>query len=260
MDEQPRWLVETKWILSSVLTWLAILVVFWTLVGIWGTSLASDATSQNGSYGVATDRTGNVLTLAIIMPLVASIFLLWYVVAGVVSCRLLVPTFAALPPRTVGVACTTWAIGIGALSVYSDPLAKVLFTACGVAWGLLMPLPRKTALDYGPLAGGAIVGLGLTATSWTQGGLTVAVIWTAWRLYRRHSLEVTVTAACAAVLPAILVLHDLGSVGNELATQMTTIQIVVLVALAVAGAVMALRTRRSGEAAPTNTVEANPES
>jgi hypothetical protein len=244
MDEQPRWRTESRWILSSIFTYLAILVVFWGLVGIWGSYLATQATSDYSR--IAIDRVGNVLTLAMIMPLALAIFLFWYVLAGVVGFRLLVPTFAGLPPRAVGIACTTWAIGLGAMSVFPDPLAKVQITITGMVWGLLMPLPGKSLLGYGPLAGSAVIGLGFVGLS-TWGGLAAAIIWTLWRLRKGHALDAAVTAAFAASLPAVLVVHDWQSIGGSRDAALNALQVGALLAVAVAGTVLAVARRPQGQ-------------
>jgi hypothetical protein len=236
MTEQPRWLVETKWTLSSAFTILAILAVFWGLTALGGSYVTPPSTSQQLS---ANDRLGMVLTWAMVLPVALIVLLPLYFLAGLLAFRLLVPTFAGVPPRLVGVLCTIWGVGMGALYLFPDPLPRLELTTAGAIWGLLMPLPNKTLLDYGPVPGGVVIGLGLATLSWTPGGLIVTVIWTAWRLYRRHAWEVVATGLTAASLPGLLVLRDPSSIAHGTSTAVAALLIAMLLALAVGAMVMA---------------------
>jgi hypothetical protein len=238
MQDQPGWLTEIKWILSAVFAMLAILVLFWGLTATWG-SITAPREAQ-GPAASGADYIGNVLTWAIVGPMWLITILPLYCLGSLLGFRLMVPTFAGLPARLVGVVSTTWPIGLGALYVFADPLGKLLITAIGVAWGLLIPLPRKTLLEYGPVIGGFFIGVGFIALSWwVPGNLTCAVIWTAWRLYKRQAEEVLVTAICAASLPGIVALRDLSSVGHGMAVAFATLQVMLLLAIAIAAAIMA---------------------
>lgn len=246
MEEEPKWMIETKWILSAVATLLAILVVFWGLIGVWGSFATALSPSQSLSSFGGQDRIRDVLGMAIDLPIRLIVILPLYFLGALLGFRLLVPTFAGVPPRLVGTICTTWPIALGAVYAFADPLGILLITGTGVAWGLLMPLPRKNLLDYGPLVGGAIIGLAFAPIAYIV-GLLPAIIWTAWRLYRRHAEEVIVTAFCAALLPGILALHDLSSAGHGLPAAFTVIQIVMLLAIGIAGAIMStFRQTREG--------------
>jgi hypothetical protein len=238
MRDQPGWLTEIEWFLSAVFTVLAIMVVFWGLAATWGTITTPRDFQSSLS---AADRIGEILTWAIVGPILLVFWLPLYFLAGLLGFRLLVPTFAGVPARLVGVICTTWAIGLGAVYAYPDPLGKVLITSIGVAWGLLMPLPRKTLLDYGPVIGGLFIGLGFIALSWWfPGNLTCAVVWTGWRLYKRHAEEVVVTAMGAASLPGLVAVRDLSSVTHGPAVVFATMQVVLLLAIAIAAAFMSI--------------------
>jgi hypothetical protein len=244
MEEEPKWITETKWILSAFAAMLAVLVVFWALAGLAGGLAQNLSGSQDvsplGSSAGPQDGFGDYLFVVLIAPTILIVRLPLYFLAALVGFRLLVPTFAGVEPRVVGVLCTVWAIGLGAVTNFADPLGIVLITIMGAACGLAMPIPKKSLLEaYGPYIGGAVAGLALASVAWLGIGLPLGIVWTAWRLYKRHPEEATTTALFAAVLPAILALHDLGSSSHDLSTAFTTIQIVVLLAIAFAGFVMA---------------------
>jgi len=90
---------------------------------------------------------------------------------------------------------------------------------------------------YGPVVGGAIAGLAFGSFAQPSLGLEVAIVWCAWRLYRRHLDEVAATAIAAALVPAILAAHDLPALRFTGQAVYVTTEIAVLLALATAALV-----------------------
>ena len=233
MNEQPRWLVEVRWLLSAVFSLLAVLVVCLIIAEVWDSSFTTQAADQAKDV-VGSDRLAGILTAGLLLPLYFLVWPFWFVLAGILGFRLLVPTFAGIPPRLVGVVCCTWGLGLGALNIFPDPLARVFLVLVAVLWGLLTPFPVKSLLAYGPWIGGAVIGLGFAALA-QQGVLPVAALWCAWRLYKKRGEEVVATGFMAAFLPGLLVLRHLDQVTDSAATAMIALMVVVLVAEAAAG-------------------------
>ena len=83
---------------------------------------------------------------------------------------------------------------------YGDASSALWFGAIGGVWAFTMPLPSKSLLTHGNVVGGIIAGLAFSSFSFAQPqlGLEAAILWCAWRLYRRHMDEVAATAIAAA--------------------------------------------------------------
>ena len=110
------------------------------------------------------------------------------------------------------------------------------FGAIGVVWAFTMPLPSKSLLTHGNVVGGIIAGLAFSSFSFAQPqlGLEAAILWCAWRLYRRHMDEVAATAIAAAFVPAILAAHDLPALHFTGQAVLLTTEVAILMGIAAA--------------------------
>jgi len=222
--DRDWWLTELKFWLSAFASLMAILVVFAAADGV---SLAIRDTTNH-------DRIGEAIAWTLITPLARAQQFAPFFLGSFLGFRLLVPTFAGVAPRTVAVVVVTWPLAFAGFASYGDPSGALWFGAIGVVWALVMPLPRKNLLVYGPIVAGVIAGLAFGAFALPNDGLFFAIIWCAWRLYRRHMDEVAATAIASALVPAVLALHDLPSMVHGGQAAYTTTEIAVLLALATA--------------------------
>ena len=230
MKEEASWLTELKWWLSALTTLMPLLLVFGAIA-----TLGILATTEVGG---ANDRYGIVIDSALYFPIYVPVVLFPFVGSALLGVRLLVPTFAGMPPRPVAIVMATWPLVLGAALVWTDPLGVLFFGALGVVWALMMPLPRKSLLAGDSIRDAAIVGLAFTAlTGLREQGILMAIMWCAWRLYRNKSLEVAVTAACAAVMPVLLIVSELRTPSQGGVTSGFVVEVLILAGLVVAGLV-----------------------
>jgi ABC-type transport system involved in multi-copper enzyme maturation permease subunit len=230
MDEeeikpQDSWLIEIKWWLSAIMTLMPVLLVAGVISSL-GVLALVNVEGVSDRYSIVI---GGALRWAAVVPL----YLAAFMVSALLGCRLLVPTFAGAPPRGVAVVMATWPLALGAGLVWSQIAGVFLFAAIGVAWALMMPLPRKSLLATDSLRDAAIVGLAFSTLVVWQGPLW-AIMWCAWRLYRNKPLEVAVTAACAAIMPILLILSELRNSQGSV-TGGFVVEVLILLALVVAG-------------------------
>jgi hypothetical protein len=180
------------------------------------------------------DRIAEAIAWTLGSPLPRAEQLAPFFLGSFIGFRLLVPTLAGAPPRLVALIVVTWPLAFAGLFLYASISSGLWFGAIGVAWAFTMPLPRKSLLVYGPVVGGAIAGLAFGAFAQPSLGLEVAIVWCAWRLYRRHLDEVAATAIAAALVPAMLAAHDLPTLHFTGQAVYVTTEIAILLALATA--------------------------
>ena len=60
-------------------------------------------------------------------------------------------------------------------------------------------------------------------------------MWCAWRLYKNKSVEVAVTAACAALMPILLILTELRDPSQATITSGFVVEVALLLGLILAG-------------------------
>jgi len=225
--DREWWLAELNFALSCFAALMAVLLVF---AAVDGVSLAIRDTANN-------DRIAEAIAWTLGSPLPRAEQLAPFFLGSFIGFRLLVPTLAGAPPRVVAVIVVTWPLAFAGFFLYASLSSAIWFGAIGVAWALLMPLPSKSLLVYGPVVGGAIAGLAFGSFAQPSLGLEVAIVWCAWRLYRRHLDEVAATAIAAALVPAILAAHDLPALRFTGQAVYVTTEIAVLLALATAALV-----------------------
>jgi hypothetical protein len=221
--DREWWLTELKFGISAFASLMAVLMVFGAVDGV---SLAIRIP--------APDRIREAIGWTLVTPLARAEQFAPFFLGSFLGFRLLVPTFAGMRPRIVAVIVVTWPLAFAGLSSYGDPSSALWFGAIGVVWALVMPLPSKDLLVYGPIGGGAIAGLAFGALALPNDGLFFAIIWCAWRLNRRHMGEVAATAIAAALVPGLLALYDLPSVLHTGNGAYSTIEIAILIAMATA--------------------------
>jgi hypothetical protein len=221
--DREWWLPELQFGVSAFASLMAILMVF---AAVEGVSLAIRIP--------APDRIGEGIAWTLGTPLARAQQFAPFFLASFVGFRLLVPTFAGVAPRTVAVVVVTWPLVFAGFVSYGDLSSVLYFGAIGIVWALVMPLPSKNLLVYGPIIGGAIAGLAFGAFALPNDGLLFAILWCAWRLYRRHMDEVAATAIAAGFVPAVLALHDMPSMHFTGQAVYTTTEIAVLLAIATA--------------------------
>jgi hypothetical protein len=227
MNEEDAWLSETKWWLSAITTLMPILLVFGALAAAVGVVAETDVGGVSGRYDI-------IIQGALTWPPYVPITLAPFVVSALLGCRLLVPTFAGIQPRPVAIVMATWPLALGSALIWRDVLGVVFFTAIGVIWALTMPLPKKSLLAGASIKDAAVVGLAMSALVLVQGTL-VAIMWCAWRLYKNKSVEVAVTAACAALMPILLILTELRDPSQATITSGFVVEVALLLGLILAG-------------------------
>jgi hypothetical protein len=233
------WLSELTHALSAFAALMAVLLVFAAVDGV------SLAIRDSGNP----DRIAEALAWTLGTPLPRAEQLAPFFLGSFIGFRLLVPTLAGAPPRTVAVIVVTWPLAFAGFFLYGDASSLLWFGAIGVAWALVMPLPRKNLLVYGPVVGGIIAGLAFGSFAQPSLGLEVAIVWCAWRLYRRHLDEVAATAIAAAFVPAVLAAHDLPAMRFTGQAVYVTTEIAILLALATAALLFSQSTAESTETA-----------
>jgi hypothetical protein len=221
--DRDWWLPELQFGVSAFASLMAVLMVFGAVDGV---SLAIRIPPP--------DRIGEAIAWTLVTPLARAEQFAPFFLGSFLGFRLLVPTFAGVRPRIVAVIVVTWPLAVAGFASYGDLSSALWFGAIGVVWALVMPIPRKNLLVYGPIGGGAIAGLAFGAFALPNDGLFFAIIWCAWRLHRRHMDEVAATAIAAALVPGLLALHDLPSVLHTGNAAYATIEIAILLALAAA--------------------------
>jgi hypothetical protein len=225
--DREWWLAELNFALSCFAALMAVLLVFCSAEGV-----AQAIRDQSNP-----DRIGAAFAVSLGTPLARAELFAPFMLGSFVGFRFLVPTFAGAPPRVVAAIVVTWPLVFAGFFEYGDPLIGLWFGAIGLAWGLTMPLPSKNLFVYGPVVGGAIVGLAFGALAQPSLGLEVAILWCALRLYQRHMDEVAATAIAAALVPGLLALHDLPAARFTGNSVYLTTEIAILLALATAALV-----------------------
>jgi hypothetical protein len=238
--DREWWLSELNFALCAFASLMAVLLVF---AAIDGVSLAIRDTA-NG------DRIGEAIAWTLGSPLPRAEQLAPFFLGSFIGFRLLIPTLAGAPPRAVAVIVVTWPLAFAGFFLYGSLSSALWFGAIGVAWALVMPLPSKTLLVYGPVVGGIIAGLAFGSFAQPSLGLEVGIVWCAWRLYRRHLDEVAATAIAAAFVPGVLALHDLPSMRFTGDAVYVTTEVAILMALAAAALLLSdLKTEPTDETA-----------
>ena len=225
---ESSWMTELRWWLSASATLMPILLVFGALAAGVGVVFAADL------GGVS--RYDVVIQGALTWPPYVPITLAPFLISALLGCRLLVPTFAGVPPRPVAIVMASWPIMLGAGLVWGDLFGVVFFAAIGVIWALTMPLPRKSLLaaDGNPIRDGIIIGLAFSALVLAQGTL-IAIMWCAYRLYKGNAAEVIATAACATLMPILLVVYVANNPSSGGVTSGFVVEVAILLGLIVAG-------------------------
>jgi hypothetical protein len=201
MHEERTWRRELTWWLSALLALLAVLV---PVAAVEGAGRAIADTN-------ATDTLNEALGWAAVLPLQWALSYWPFFVSGMLSCRLLVPTFLGVQPRLVTAVFCTAAAAFGAYITTLDWLNTVVFGGAALVWSQAIPLPLRDICAYRPAIAGLIVGLGLAALLNAADSALIAILWGCWRLYRDHPIEVAVTSVCVAALPILLIADDAGA-------------------------------------------------
>ena len=225
--DREWWLAELTFALSAFAALMAVLFVFAAVDGI---SLAIRDTA-NG------DRVAEAIAWTLVTPTQwLNVPFAQFFLASFLGFRLLVPTFAGAPPRTVAAVVVVVPLAFAGFINYGDISSALWFGAIGFVWAFAMPLPRKSLLAHGNIAGGIIAGLAFSSFSFAQPqlGLEAAILWCAWRLYRRHMDEVAATAIAAAFVPAVLAAHDLPSLHFTGQAVLLTTEVAILMGIAAA--------------------------
>jgi hypothetical protein len=232
--DRDWWRPELQFCVSALASLLAVLLVLGAIESVAHaiTILVSDLVGGAHTWNLVPDRIGEALAWTLVSPLARVQQFALFLVGAFLGFRLLVPTFAGAPPRAVAVVVVACPLAFMGLATYGDISNALWFGAIGAVWALVMPLPSKNLLVYGPIVGGLIAGLAFGALARPSDGLFFAIVWCAWRLYRRHMNEVAATAIAATVVPGLLALHDLSSVLNTGQGVYTTIEISILMAIA----------------------------
>jgi hypothetical protein len=238
--DRDWWRHELQFCVSAFASLMAVLLVFGAVESVAHaiTILVSDLAGGAHTWTLVPDRIGEALAWTLFSPLARVEQFAVFFLGSFLGFRLLIPTFAGAPPRAVAVVVVTWPLAFMGLAIYGDLSNALWFGAIGAVWALVMPLPSKNLLVYGPIVGGLIAGLAFGAFAQPSDGLFFAIVWCAWRLYRRHMNEVAVTAVAAALVPGLLALHDLPSVLNTGQGAYVTIEIAILMAIATAALVL----------------------
>jgi len=222
--DREWWGTELQIGLTAFACLMAVLIVFSAVDGVF---LALQHTTNP-------DRIGEALAWTLVTPVHRlNVPFAQFFLASFLGFRLLVPTFAGAPPRAVAVVVVTWPLAFAGLVNYGNLSNALWFGAIGVSWALILPLPKKNLLTYGPIIAGIIAGLAFGSFAQPSVGLEVAIIWCAWRLYRRHLDEVAATSIAAAFLPAAVAVHNPAAMFTGPAVYTTTL-IAILLALATA--------------------------
>jgi hypothetical protein len=231
MTEERSWRVEIKWWISAFAALLATLAIFALILAVF--SLATTSQADLAKAGI-TDPLGDAIGKAMMWPIAEVFAFPAFMLAAALAFRLLVPTFAGVPPRTMAMIVMSWPIGLGSLVVSSDVPFSLFLVAIAIVWALVIPMPKRTVLTDNPVKGGIIVGLTLGALSPIL-TLILAIVWCALRLYRRKSLEVAATAMCAAIVPALFLASQLRQGTRGANAVEITIEVLILAALSLAG-------------------------
>jgi hypothetical protein len=226
MSLDRDWRAELLWGLSCFLSLMATLVPVAAAQGVYGARYAG-----LGMFEQAVGWT-------IVAP-IQILFAFWpFYASGALSTRLLVPLFAGAHPRAVTSVFCTGAVVLGVWITTMDPLSVLAYGGAALVWALIMPLPLKDLLSYGPAAGGLIIGLGTAAVLNIFDGMFVTIIWSCWRLYRDRYTEVWVVAPLVAALPLMEVLIDPRSAFTSSYHLYVTMEIALLLVLAMAAIVL----------------------
>src|ERR1700690_2293857 len=121
--QEDSWLTELKWWLSALATLMPILLVFGAVATL-GILATTDVVGVSDSYGVTIDS-------AVSWPLYVPLILFPFLASALLGCRLLVPTFAGIPPRCVTVVMAMWPLAIGALLEWGDIVGFLFFGVMG---------------------------------------------------------------------------------------------------------------------------------
>jgi hypothetical protein len=230
MQEERTWRRELTWWLSASLALLAVLVPVAAVEGV-RRALADPN---------AADALNVALGWALVLPLQGALKYWPFFVSGMLSCRLLVPTFLGVHPRVVTAVFCTAAAAFGAYVTTLDWLNTVVFGGAAFVWSQALPLPLRDVLAYRPAIAGLIVGLGLAALLHDADVALVAILWGCWRLYRDHPIEVAVMSACVAVLPLLLIADDPGGAMATTTGIYHVLETALLLCLTVGGVVLGL--------------------
>ena len=236
MDSDRKWRPELKWWLSSFAALLAALLIFSLIKAVL--SLATINLTDLAVAGV-TDPYGGVIGDAVVWSISALVVLWAFLLAAALSFRLLVPTFAGVPPRTVAMVVTTLPVALGAQLVGQDLANTIFFAGVGILWALMMPMPKKTLLSDDPVIGGAIVGLAFGAFAGVV-LIEFAIAWCVIRLLRGKTIEATATAICAAMMPALFLATQLPHASLSGNAIYVMVEVMVLGVLALIGFVRSM--------------------
>src|ERR1035437_4213433 len=110
MTEERSWRVEIKWWISAFAALLATLAVFALILAV-----ISLATARRADLTAAdiTDPLGDAIGKAMMWPIAEVLNFPAFMFAAALAFRLLVPTFAGVPPRTMAMIVMSWPIGLG---------------------------------------------------------------------------------------------------------------------------------------------------
>jgi hypothetical protein len=227
--DREWWLAELNFALSAFAALMAVLLVFAAVEGV------SKAITDTANP----DRIAEAIAWTLVTPQAWAVQFAPFFLGSFIGFRLLVPTLAGAPPRTVALLVVTWPLAFAGFFEYGNLSSGIWFGAMGVAWGLVIPLPSKNLLAYGPVLAGILAGLAFSSFSFAQPklGLEAAIVWCAWRLYRRHFDEVAATAIAAVFVPAVLAAHDLPAGRFTGEAVLLTTEVAILLALATAALV-----------------------
>jgi hypothetical protein len=231
MIKERSWRVEIKWWISAFAALLATLAIFALIKAVL--SLATTSQADLAAAGI-TDPLGDAIGKATTWPIAAVFAFYPFMFAAALGFRLLVPTFAGVPPRTMAVIVMSWPIGLGSLLVSGDVPFSLFLVATAIVWALVMPMPKRTVLTDEPVRGGIIVGLALGTFSPLL-GLEWAIAWSALRLYRRKTIEVAVTALCAGMVPTLFLVSQLRLGTRSPSTLYITAEVFILALLSLVG-------------------------
>lgn len=238
MNRRSTWKLELKWWLSAFAALVAVLSVFALIKVVLSVTTIKaadlDVAGVTNPYGDALGK-ASWWVVAVLVDLWAFLF------AAALSFRLLVPTFVGAPPRIVAGIVMTWPVVLGVFLIGADVASMALFAAVGIAWAMVTPMDRKTVLTDEPVKGGVLIGLSFGVFAELVGA-EWAILWCAIRLYRGKSIEVTATAMCAAMMPALFLVSQTPRASLKGSALYLSIELMVLAVLALAGFIRYSRT------------------